>query len=382
MTRIAFYAPLKPPDHPVPSGDRGMARLLIAALRLAGHEVEIASRFRSFDAGDVGRQARLRELGGKLAERLLRRLERDRPPELWFTYHLYHKAPDWLGPVVASRLDIPYFLVEASYAPKQAGGRWDLGHRAAAAAIRRAERIFQFNPVDSECVAPLLRSDGRLVALRPFLDLTPFRSEGGQERKAQIRNRVAPRLGLAPGEPWLLAVAMMRDDQKLRSYRCLASALLELRDLPWRLVIAGAGRAEAQVRAAFAAHEDRTSWVGILDRHSLNRLYRAADLFVWPAIKEAWGMALLEAQACGLPVVAGRSGGVPTIVADGETGLLVEEGDAAAFAAAVRALLVQPAAREKMGAAALVRIEREHDTHAAADILDSHIRAVVGAGPK
>ena len=50
--RIAFYAPLKPPDHPVTSGDRAMARALIAALKLAGHEVTIASRFRSRDAGD------------------------------------------------------------------------------------------------------------------------------------------------------------------------------------------------------------------------------------------------------------------------------------------------------------------------------------------
>ncbi len=47
---IAFYAPLKSPNHPVPSGDRQMARLLIAALRLAGHSVEIASELRSFSA--------------------------------------------------------------------------------------------------------------------------------------------------------------------------------------------------------------------------------------------------------------------------------------------------------------------------------------------
>ena len=71
--RVAFYAPLKPPDHPVPSGDRRMARLLIQALGLAGHEVEIAARLRSWNARpDPARQARLERIGQAMAERLLR----------------------------------------------------------------------------------------------------------------------------------------------------------------------------------------------------------------------------------------------------------------------------------------------------------------------
>ena len=52
--RIAFYAPLKPPDHPVPSGDRQIAQLFLAALRLAGHEPVLVSCFRSFEGyGDA-----------------------------------------------------------------------------------------------------------------------------------------------------------------------------------------------------------------------------------------------------------------------------------------------------------------------------------------
>ena len=47
--RVAFYAPLKPPDHAVPSGDRRMARLLMAALERAGHRVILASRLRAFE---------------------------------------------------------------------------------------------------------------------------------------------------------------------------------------------------------------------------------------------------------------------------------------------------------------------------------------------
>jgi glycosyltransferase involved in cell wall biosynthesis len=417
MARIAFYAPLKPPDHPVASGDRAMARNLIAALRLAGHVVEIASRFRSFDAGDPARQKRLRNVGQRLAERLIRRYERapspptsalpefgmngaksgktdfawggDRggaapvPPEkalhkprpdLWLTYHLYHKAPDWLGPEIAARLEIPYLLAEASYAPKQAGGRWDRGHRAVADAIRQADRVFHLNATDAECVAPLLHSPERLAPLPPFLDAVPFRAPN----RDASRGAVAAAYGLDPAEPWLLTVAMMREDQKLLSYRCLAEALSRLTDLQWRIVIAGAGPAEAAVRQAFAPMSERVAWIGMLDRDALVRAYRAADLYVWPAIKEAWGMGFLEAQAAGLPVVAGRGGGVPGVVADGETGLLTPEGDADAFAAAVRVMLGNPARRISMGEAATRRIAERHDLPVAAAVLDGHIRAVLG----
>src|SRR5207253_11404693 len=60
-------------------------------------------------------------------------------PELWFTYHLYHKAPDWLGPQIADALRIPYVVAEASDAPKQASRGWAAGRRAAERAIRRSE---------------------------------------------------------------------------------------------------------------------------------------------------------------------------------------------------------------------------------------------------
>ncbi len=91
-----------------------------------------------------------------------------------------------------------------------------------------------------------------------------------------------------------------------------------------------------------------------------------ADLLVWPAINEAFGMALLEAQASGVPVVAGASGGVAGIVAAGETGLLVPPGDATAFAAAARRLIRDTTARGAMAAAARAKVAREHSLPAAA----------------
>ncbi|MGH6954452.1 MAG: glycosyltransferase family 4 protein, partial [Alphaproteobacteria bacterium] len=337
--RVAFYAPLKAPNHPVPSGDRQMARSIVRALGVAGHEVELVSTFRSLDlAGDARRQARLSALGERLARRLLHRYALSEPrarPQVWLTYHLYHKAPDWIGPMAARALSIPYVAIEVSYAPKQANGRWRLGHEAVRAAIVGASAVVALNPDDVPCVAPLVACRGRLELIPPFLDTAPF-AAAMAERDAH-RARLAASALLDDTTPRLFTVAMMRPGEKLRSYEVLGRALLDLRDRRWVLVVAGDGPARAEALAALAPlGSERLRHLGTIEHDRLPVLYAACDLFVWPAVGESYGMALLEAQAAGLPVVAGRAGGVPKVVYDGETGILVAPEDALAFAAAVR----------------------------------------------
>ncbi|MDQ2101619.1 glycosyltransferase family protein [Azospirillum isscasi] len=221
--RIAFYAPLKSPTHPVPSGDRRMARLLMAALAGAGHEVTLACTLRSWDDGRrPGRAERLAALGARCADRLTARW-RDDPPDLWFTYHLYHKAPDWIGPAVSRRFGIPYVAAEASFAAKRAGGPFAAGHRAAEAAIRQAAAVVNLAGHDADGVLPLLGSPDRLVRLRPFLDTRPFAMAAAE--RPRHRAVLAERHGLNPDVPWLLAVGMMRSGDKERSYEILAQAL-------------------------------------------------------------------------------------------------------------------------------------------------------------
>jgi hypothetical protein len=371
--RIAFYAPLKPPTHPVPSGDRRMARLLMAALSRANHRVDLASRFRSRDGvGDPVRQQALADLGRHMASRLIRRYQTGADaerPDLWFTYHLYYKAPDWLGPSVAEALDIPYVVAEASHANKRAAGPWAIGHAGAAAAIARAEAIVSFNPNDMAGLAGATRRDAILVMLKPFLDGADFAAAAN--RRASLRAELAKRFGLETGAPWLATVAMMRQGDKLASYRVLASALGMLRDRAWQLLVVGDGPARADVEALLAPlGRGRVHFAGARLPEELPSFYAPADLLIWPAINEAYGMALLEAQAAGVPVIAGASGGVPTIVAGDRTGLLTPPGDAAAFAAAVRLLLDDPARRQQMGETARELVAEDHDIGTAARILD------------
>jgi len=202
-----------------------MARALMAALEYTGHKVDMATVFRSRDgAGDKNRQARLRNIGRQIAARLIRRYATgaaDRP-DLWFTYHVYYKAPDWIGPMVSDALGIPYVIAEASHAPKRKGGPWAIGHDGAAAAIRAADRIVGINSSNIPCVLPLLRDLGRIIPMRPFLDTRPFEIASGTA--AERTNDPT----LKPSVPVLMTTAMMRHGDKFASYRVLAEALARL----------------------------------------------------------------------------------------------------------------------------------------------------------
>ncbi len=376
--RVAFYAPMKPPDHPVASGDRRMARAFADLLTSLGHEVELACHLRSYDReGDPIRQGRLADLATRLAGGLVRRYERRRPeqrPGVWFTYHLYHKAPDWLGPVVSQALAIPYVVAEASVAGKQAAGPWSAGYTASRAGVAQAGLVLAMTAHDRPGLAEVVSEPDRLRPFPPFLDARPFvvASEG----RAVARARLGAAWGLDVQQPWLLAVAMMRADVKLLSYRLLAAALRELDDLDWQLLIVGDGEARSEVAALMASLGDRVRLVGALSPAALPEIYAAADLYVWPSCNEAYGMALLEAQAAGVPVVAGAEGGVPDIVVDGETGLLAAPRQPAPFAAAVRGLLTDPARRRAMGRAAQAVVLARHDAVTARERLADALRAI------
>ena len=382
--RIAFYAPLKSPTHSVPSGDRRVARLLVEALERAGHAVELASSLRTYEpAGDAARQAALRAEGMTLAKDLVARwqgVESSQRPDLWFTYHVYYKAPDWVGPAVAAALGIPYVIAEASYAPKRAGGPWASGHEATADAIRAASLVLCPTQDDVACVEAVMPAPGRVRRLPPFLDPGPYRA-AARERAAH-RARLAAQYRLDASVPWIVVAAMMRPGDKQASYEMLAQSLRTVADVPWQLLVAGDGPARSEVEAALErAAPGRARLLGECDAQALAAVYAACDLCVWPAVNEAYGMAMLEAQAAGVPVVSRAVRGVPDVVLDGQTGLLGAKEDEGALGRLTRSLLLDRAWRESLGQAAARFVADERSIEAASASLDRALRDACAAMP-
>ena len=367
--RIAFYAPLKPPTHVTPSGDRRVAGLLLDALERVADKVELVSTFRSFDGdGDAARQEALRRQGERHARRMVEqwRASPHTRPDVWFTYHVYYKAPDWLGPTVSEALGIPYVIVEASYAQKRASGPWAVGHEAAADAIGRARLVIAPSRDDLAGLEELVAKE-RLVHLPPFLDTTPY--QAAAKDRAAHRADLAKSQGLDSTVPWIVVAAMMRPGDKLASYRALGATLSQLGDLRWQLLVAGDGAARSEVQAALPPD---TVFLGALGTRELAELYAAGDVYAWPAVNEAYGMSMLEAQAAGLPVVSVAKRGVPDVVLDGRTGLLGNE----EIAAPLRELLTDPRKREMLGRNAAAFIAAERSLEAAAGRLKSLLAAL------
>ncbi|MET1414665.1 glycosyltransferase family 4 protein [Roseibium sp. HPY-6] len=364
--KIAFTAPMKPLDHPVPSGDRTMGRLIVKALEEAGHEIRIASTFRSW------RKEGSREIQKEVEREALIEAERiatdwtrqSYKPDVFLTYHLYHKAPDWIGPMLCANFDLPYAVVEASRAPKRQSGAWAYGFAAADTALKRANAVAAIHNADAECLGAVV-PESRLDVLLPFLDAAPFQAAAEASRRPPASVPLK-----------LLTVAMMREGDKMRSYEVLAGALENIADQPWQLTIVGDGPAKEHVLKLFPSN--RVTWAGAAKPEQLPAHYAQSDLLVWPAIREAFGLVFLEAQASGTGVIAGDTFGVPDIVRDSETGLLSAEGDAEAFAANLARVIENPALADKMGRAASAHIRERHTLEAGGIRLESLIQKAIG----
>jgi glycosyltransferase involved in cell wall biosynthesis len=118
-----------------------------------------------------------------------------------------------------------------------------------------------------------------------------------------------------------------------------------------RLVVVGDGPLREQVEAAVrrSPARDRITLHGFVPHEQVPAVLRSLDLLVLPSIYEEMGSVLAEAMACGLPVVASDVGGIPDVVRDGETGILVPPGDVPALTKALDGVLRDPSLRTRLG---------------------------------
>jgi glycosyltransferase involved in cell wall biosynthesis len=119
-----------------------------------------------------------------------------------------------------------------------------------------------------------------------------------------------------------------------------------------------------QTQAATLRVSDRVHFLGY--RTDVFDLLSAVDAFLFPSLKEAMGISMIEAMAMAIPVVASRTGGIPEVV-DAETGILTPPGNAPALAEAVDCLLEDPDQMRAMGVRARQRAEAKFSLAASAD---------------
>ena len=134
-----------------------------------------------------------------------------------------------------------------------------------------------------------------------------------------------------------------------------AMALLLERGCNVELSMAGSGEMTDHLQKQVAAHKitRQVDFVGFIAQEKMLNFLRQHDLMIMPSVldSESFGVAVLEAGAAGRPSVASRIGGVPEVLRDGETGLLVKPGSARALADAIERLVNNAELREKMGRA-------------------------------
>ena len=286
-------------------------------------------------------------------------------PDVWFTYHLYYKASDLVGPQIAAALRIPYLAAEASYAGKRNRDGWRPWQAEVETALAACDVIFCYTQADRDGLADAPAGRAQLRDLPPFIDTAAFTD-------------LPPKLP-SHGALRLIASAMMRSaSNKVESYQFLAQALHHIRDRPWHLTIVGDGPARAEVEQAFTGLPAKAvTWCGQLERAALIAQLSAADLFVWPGVREAYGLVYLEAQAAGLPVLALDDGGVASTLLPGVTGQLVTAKNPRAYAQALCALADDRQRLSQMGRDARAFVLGQRGLAPAACLLADGVRAAM-----
>lgn len=257
---------------------------------------------------------------------------------------------------VGPRLDGAPYVVVAHGAEITVYGRIPGSARLARRVLRGAAGVVVAGEYVAEVVTRVAGRPVPTLAVPPGVDPERFRPLDDDARVATRR-----RFGLDPERPLVLGVSRL---VPRKGFDTLLDAVGRLDGV--QVAIAGTGRDHARLARRGRDLGDRVHLLGHVDDADLPALYGSADVFAmlcrerWGGLEaEGFGIVFLEAAACGVPSVAGRSGGSHEAVVDGVTGLVVDPTDVSAVAGAIEALLSDEAARRRMGRAALERARGE-----------------------
>ncbi len=295
------------------------------------------------------------------SDKVLRILDRERPDviEVHCTYNLpwtalWHRRSHSAAVVGFCMTDLGSAYVE----PGVAAVLGDTAGQAARAVTDRYTRAL-YSRCDATVAISSIMADGlreRGVPAATWIplgvDLDRFRP---MDRPNDPRADVRQRFG-ASDDDLLMVYAGRLDSEKRPDFVVDAFERLPA-DFPGVLILAGEGPLREPL-AERTANDPRVHVLPFIqDRHELARLMGSADLYVSGMPHETFGLSVVEAQACGLPVVGVRAGAMVERVAEGENGLLVPPDDDAAMAAAIRELEADRPRLRAMGAAARRHVE-------------------------
>ena len=226
-----------------------------------------------------------------------------------------------------------------------------------------AGRIYEKSPFQNQILRTLLADAAHITACSSdtLTDIETFFGSPFGTRASVVYNGIrladfdAPKPYPHP-KPYLLGIGRHVPQ---KGFDLLLRAFADARLPGHDLLLAGDGP-ERPALAALASElglEGRVTFIGRADRPTAVSLFQGCDFFVLPSRMEPQGIVNLEAMAAGKAVIASRVGGVPEIVLDNETGLLVPSGDVPALAAALTRLAADPALRQRSGDAGHARAQ-------------------------
>jgi glycosyltransferase involved in cell wall biosynthesis len=229
--------------------------------------------------------------------------------------------------------------------------RYRLAQPLARAVFRRAAAVTTVSADLQDSLVTLAGVDAAKISVipmpvHPALEITlPLEGEGQGE---------------GVGRPTILAVARLAKDKGL-DVLLEACSLLPARGRDFRLALVGEGEEEAALRAQVQrlGLSESVDFLGAVAPGDLAPHYLAADVVVLPSRREGLGLVLVEALFCQRPIIGTRVGGIPDVVADGETGLLVPPDDPLALAEAITRLLNDPVLAARLAAAGYAHV-RQH----------------------
>jgi len=215
--------------------------------------------------------------------------------------------------------------------------------------LRGADRVVTISKYTEGRLVQLGVDPSRIVMVYPGVDHRTFHPETAAAHAIRVRH------GISDGQPVLLTVARLvlrKGHDKV--IEALATISEQVPDIVYLVVGEGPEADRLQMYARDRGVGDRLIFAGPVPDDELPAYYNAADVFIMPnrdegTDVEGFGIVFLEANACGKPVIGGRSGGAVDAIADGETGYLVDPCSPPDIAQSAVRLLSDPALARRMG---------------------------------